>query len=340
MKVLYAFQGTGNGHHTRAIELLPLLRRMADVDVWVSGGGMNRSFDVAVDRQFHGVGFTFGTKGGIDWGASLRALKPLQWVRDVRSLDLGDYDVVLNDFEPVTAWAAKRQGVPVVGLSHQAAVKHPSSPKPTQLDRVAIRILNNYAPAHSEIGFHFQRYAPEIRTPIIRSQVREASVTCEGHVTVYLPAYGAQALLAVLGQIPEVRWEVFSRHWDMPTTKGNVRFLPASSDDFLTSMASSHGVLCGAGFETPSEALFLCKPLLVVPMKGQFEQQCNAAALASMGVTTMPEFGPQSVNVLRAWLHESKTVAVDYPDDSLEVIEQALNVSHAWSSRNRSACAT
>jgi uncharacterized protein (TIGR00661 family) len=228
----------------------------------------------------------------------------------------------------------------VVGLSHQAAVKHPSSPKPTQLDRVAIRILNNYAPADAEIGFHFQRYAPEIRTPIIRRQVREASVTCEGHVTVYLPAYGAQALLAVLGQIPEVRWEVFSRHWDTPITKGNVRFLPASSDGFLTSMASSSGVLCGAGFETPSEALFLGKPLLVVPMKGQFEQQCNAAALAQMGVTTMPEFGPQSVDVLRAWLRESRIVTVDYPDESREVIEQALNVSHAWSSRRRSAVAT
>lgn len=340
MKVLYAFQGTGNGHHTRAVELLPLLRHMADVDVWVSGGGINRSFDVAVDRRFHGVGFTFGTKGGIDWGASLRALKPLQWVRDVRSLDLGDYDLILNDFEPVTAWAARRQGVPVVGLSHQAAVKHPSSPKPSQPDRMAMRILNNYAPARTEIGFHFQRYAPEIRTPIIRRQVREASVTCEGHITVYLPAYGAQALLAVLGQIPEVRWEVFSRHWDMPITKGNVRFLPASSAGFLTSMASSAGVLCGAGFETPSEALFLGKPLIVVPMKGQFEQQCNAAALAQMGVTTMPEFGLHSVDALRAWLHESKTVAVDYPDESLEVIEQALNVSHAWSSRNRSAVAT
>ena len=340
MKVLYAFQGTGNGHHTRAVELLPLLRRMADVDVWVSGGGMNRSFDVGVDRRFHGVGFTFGTKGGIDWGASLRALKPMQWVRDVRSLDLGGYDVVLNDFEPVTAWAARRQGIPVVGLSHQAAVKHQSSPKPDQLDRVAMRILNNYAPADSEIGFHFQRYAPEIRTPIIRRQVREASVTCEGHITVYLPAYGAQALLAVLGQIPEARWEVFSRHWDMPTTKGNVRFLPASSDGFLKSMASSAGVLCGAGFETPSEALFLGKPLLVVPMKGQFEQQCNASALAQMGVTTMPEFGPHSADMLRAWLNESKTVMVDYPDESLEVIEQALSVSHAWISRNRSSVAT
>jgi uncharacterized protein (TIGR00661 family) len=217
----------------------------------------------------------------------------------------------------------------VVGLSHQAAVKHPSSPKPIQSDRVAMRVLKNYAPADAEIGFHFQRYAPEIRTPIIRRQVREAKVTCEGHITVYLPAYGAQALLAVLGQIPEVRWEVFSRHWDMPTTKGNVRFLPASSNGFLTSMASSNGVLCGAGFETPSEALFLDKPLLVVPMKGQFEQQCNAAALAQMGVTTMPEFGPQSVETLRAWLDESKTVAVDYPDESREVLLQALEGSKA-----------
>jgi len=114
----------------------------------------------------------------------------------------------------------------------------------------------------------------------------------------------------------------------------------ASSDDFLTSLASSNGVLCGAGFETPSEALFLGKPLLVVPMKGQFEQQCNAAALAQMGVTTMSGFAAQSVETLRTWLRESRTVTVDYPDESLEVIEQALNVSQAWSSRNRSSVAT
>ena len=324
MKVLYAFQGTGNGHHTRAIELLPVVKGIAEVDVWVSGGEMNRTFDVAVDRRFQGVGFAFGTKGGIDWGASLRAFKPLRWIQDVRTVDLSGYDVVFNDFEPVTAWAARRQGVPVVGLSHQAAVKHPSSPKPDQHDAVAMAIMNTYAPADLEIGFHFQRYAPEIRTPIIRRQVREATSTQEGHVTVYLPAYGEQALLAVLRRIPEVKWEVFSRHWNSPTVKANVQFLPASSDGFLKSMASSNGVLCGAGFETPSEALFLKKPLLVVPMKGQFEQQCNSAALAQMGVTTMPEFGPHSVDKLRAWLQESHTIDVDYPDESRDVVKQAL----------------
>ena len=46
-------------------------------------------------------------------------------------------------------------------------------------------------------------------------------------------------------------------------------------------------MLCGAGFETPAEALFLNKKLLVIPMKTQFEQKCNAQALKEMGVTVV-----------------------------------------------------
>jgi uncharacterized protein (TIGR00661 family) len=215
----------------------------------------------------------------------------------------------------------------VVGLSHQAAVKHPSSPKPSQSDAIAARILENYAPAEVEIGFHFQRYAPEIRTPVIRRQVREATVSNTGHITVYLPAYGEQALLRVLREFPKVTWEVFSRHWTVPSTHGHVRFLPASSEGFLKSMASSAGVLCGAGFETPAEALFLKKPLFVVPMRGQFEQQCNAAALSQMGVPSVPEFGGDAVTALRQWLHNPRVVDVDYPDESQEVLKQALRTA-------------
>lgn len=325
VKVLYAFQGTGNGHHTRAIEFLPILRSLADVDVWVSGGALGRTYDVAVDRRFQGVGFAFGTKGGINWGASLRALKPRTLMRDLKSLDVRGYDLVLNDFEPLTAWGARRQGVPVVGLSHQAAVKHPCSPKPSENDAIATRILENYASADVEIGFHFQRYAPEIRTPIIRRQVREATVSNAGHITVYLPAYGEQALMRVLRHFPEVSWEVFSQHWTLPSSHGHVHFFPASAEGFLKSMASSAGVLCGAGFETPAEALFLQKPLLVVPMRGQFEQQCNAAALAQMGVPSVSEFGAESMEPLRQWLNNPQVVDVSYPDESREVLMQALS---------------
>ena len=36
MKILYAIQSTGNGHLGRAMEILPTLKRNADVDILVS----------------------------------------------------------------------------------------------------------------------------------------------------------------------------------------------------------------------------------------------------------------------------------------------------------------
>jgi hypothetical protein len=37
MKVLYAIQGTGNGHISRANEIIPILERRVNLDVLVSG---------------------------------------------------------------------------------------------------------------------------------------------------------------------------------------------------------------------------------------------------------------------------------------------------------------
>ncbi len=46
-------------------------------------------------------------------------------------------------------------------------------------------------------------------------------------------------------------------------------------------------MLCGAGFETPAEALFLGKKLMVIPMKGQYEQHINAASLKELGIPVL-----------------------------------------------------
>ena len=57
-------------------------------------------------------------------------------------------------------------------------------------------------------------------------------------------------------------------------TIDNIIIRPVNNQDFVKSLSTCSGVICGAGFETPAEALFLKKKLLVIPMKGQFEQQC------------------------------------------------------------------
>ena len=42
-----------------------------------------------------------------------------QYIRDVRRLDVKDYDLVVTDYEPIPAWAGKLKKQPVLGIGHQ-----------------------------------------------------------------------------------------------------------------------------------------------------------------------------------------------------------------------------
>ena len=91
-------------------------------------------------------------------------------------------------------------------------------------------------------------------------------------------------LLKKLSNIKDVEWQDFSKHIDKAYSKENVHIFPIRDEKFCESMAGAAGVLCGAGFETPAEALYLHKKLMVIPMKNQYEQLFNAESLAELGV--------------------------------------------------------
>src|ERR1043165_6676758 len=93
-------------------------------------------------------------------------------------------------------------------------------------------------------------------------------------------------------------------------------------------MASATGVLCNAGFGVTSEALFLKKKLLVIPMKTQYEQQCNAAMLKSMGVPVMKKLKKKYHHKIEDWLADKKIVQVNYPDITGKIIDTIVE-NHA-----------
>ena len=89
-------------------------------------------------------------------------------------------------------------------------------------------------------------------------------------------------------------------------------------------MAAAEGILCNAGFQTPAEANFLKKKLLAIPMKGQYEQQCNAAALKMLGVTILKNFKPKQQRKLRTWIESDTRVSIDFPDDTAFLLDEIL----------------
>jgi uncharacterized protein (TIGR00661 family) len=320
MKILYAIQGTGNGHISRAREIVPLLQQYGELDLLVSGTEAEVSLSQSLKYRYHGFSFVFGKNGGVDNWATYKLMNIPQLWKDARSLPLKQYDLVINDFEPVSAWACKLQKIPSVSLSHQCSFVSPKTPRPAKWSW-AEWLFKYYSPTTNYVGFHFERYADFIHTPVIRSEIRQLTPTNEGHYTVYLPAYDDKLLISLLTPASGVQWHIFSKREKKPYEQGNIKVIPVNNEAFNQSLAACEGLLTGGGFEGPAEALFLKKKVLMIPMKGQYEQQCNALAASKMGVPVIHEVDDQFIFHINNWISHDNRVNVDFPDETAQIVE-------------------
>ena len=328
MKILFAIQGTGNGHLSRARDVYPELVKHGEVDVLVSGIQADVEVPFPIKYRYYGMSFIFGKRGGVDILDTARRLKLFQLISDIRNCPVEKYDLVVNDFEPVSAWACKMKKKPCISLSHQCAVLHPAAPKPDTTDPMGLFVLQHYAPTTAAYGFHFKSYGENIFTPVIRREVRKKVPTDKGHYTVYLPAYDDEKIVKHLSHFATARWQVFSKHNKVPFSDGNVSVRKIDNDEFIESVASSTGILCGAGFEGPAEAMYLGKKVLVIPMLVQYEQHCNAAGARTMGATVIPTLEEKYYDDIRAWLENGAPIQVSYPDITEKIVTQ-LVTEHA-----------
>lgn len=324
LKILYGIQGTGNGHVSRARDIVPELMKYGQVDILISGSQADVSLPYPITYKLKGLGFVFGKKGGVDLWETFKKAQTRKFYKEIQSLPVQDYDLVISDFEPVTSWACSLHKKACIGLSHQAAVLHDKAPKPDVTDIVGRLVLKHYAPVTKAYGFHFQAYDERIFTPVIRQQIRELPAENLGHYTVYLPAYEDDRLIKHLSRFPNIRWEVFSKHNRKAVRVQNLHIQPINNEAFIRSLATCEGILCGAGFETPAEALFLKKKVLVIPMKNQYEQHCNAAAAAALGVPVIKSLKKKHYQALHDWLASDQRVEVHYPDQTADIIRRVV----------------
>ncbi len=324
MNILYAIQGTGNGHLSRAVDVIPELRKHGKLDLFVSGAQADIKLPYPVKYKSKGLSFHFGTRGGINFVDTFRKNSTKDVIKEIATLPVEKYDLVINDFEAISAWACKKKGVPCIALSHQSALLSKKTPRPKSIDPFGEWILKNYAPTNSYVGFHFESYDKNIFSPVIRSDIRSASPKDLGHYTVYLPAYDDKKLVKLFLRFPGIHWKIFSKHTKVPYHVGKISVYPIGYADFVESVVTASGVLCGAGFETPAEVLHLNKKLLVVPMSGQYEQQCNAAALKRLGVPVLKKVRKRSVEKIQEWIEESKPLGISFPDITAEAVKKVF----------------
>lgn len=285
MKILYGVQATGNGHISRARALAQAFRDHAIDVTWLfSGRERSQLFDMAPFGDFlYRQGLTFVTEAGsVRYWQTLGHNNLPQFLRDVRTLPLAGFDLVVTDFEPVTAWAARRAGVPAIGIGHQYAFG-PDTPVAGG-HWLARQVMRRFAPVDRSVGLHWHPYDSKVLPPILDLPDHE-SVT-GNHVLVYLPFEDPAAVCALLQQFPAIRFRLYGPGFD-DTEEGNVSLRRSSVAGFKQDLASCSGVICNSGFELISECLQWRKPVLTRPLAGQMEQLSNARALAELGYATV-----------------------------------------------------
>jgi uncharacterized protein (TIGR00661 family) len=278
------------------------------------------------------AGLTFSTKAGhVQYVKTAFTAHPWTFIRDVKALDLSGYDAVICDFEPVTAWAARVQGVKTIGIGHQYAFGY-DIPK-AGVDFIGSQILKYFAPTTVALGVHWHHFHHPILPPIIETQADGPAVQPD-KIIVYLPFEDVNQVIHLLKKFRRYQFFVFSPH--MPHERheksDNVHVRQLSRAGFRQDFASAAGVICNSGFELTSEALQAGKKLLVKPLHGQLEQLSNALALELLQLGQVMQSLDSAT--IETWLEQSRAIRVKYPDVAKAVVDwllgSELQVDKSW----------
>lgn len=324
MKILYAVQATGNGHIARATALLPFLQLYGHVDVFLSGSNCDLQNDLPVKYRSKGLSLLYNSNGGLDYWQMFKKISLINALKDARQLPVEKYDIVINDFEALTAYACKIKKVASIGFGHQASFQSNKTPRPLHREIAGEFILQKFAGASAHIGLHFEQYDDFIFNPIIKEDILQASPKDSGYITVYLSHYGDEIIAAQLYQLKDIRFEVFSKKIKQTTTDRNITFLPVSNSAFNKSMINCTGIITGAGFETPAEALYLRKKLLCLPIKGQYEQLCNAEALKQFDVPIVNTINNSFIDTLKDWLNSPALYPLQLKHSTATIVHHVI----------------
>ena len=314
MNILYGVQATGNGHISRSREVVIKLKELGHtVRVVFSGRKPDQLSEVDVFEPYTVLpGLTFQTrKGKIRVLQTAARLHLLRFYRDIFSFDASGVDLVVTDFEPISARVARRCRIPSIGIGHQYAFYHPIPM--AGANPVSRWVLTNFAPVDIPLGLHWHHFGFPILPPIIPEHLSVDRPVDDKKFLVYLPFESISEVTKTLGSIPDCHFYIYGGHKiEQATDQGHLHLRPFSRQGFLNDLVECSGVICNAGFELASEALHIGKKILVKPLKGQLEQLSNALAISKLGLGDVME--GLDARLIERWLQRPADPPVKYPD--------------------------
>lgn len=317
MKFLFIVQGEGRGHFTQAITLEEMLlshgHEVVEVLVGKSSsrtlpGFFNRNIKAPVKRFVSPNFLPTAENKRVSMGKSViyNLVKAPVYIQSMlyikKRIGETQADVVINFYELLTGltYAFLRPKVPYVCIGHQYLFLHEDFefPHKSKLNISLLRFFTRLTSlgASKRLALSFRRMADDeqrnisVIPPLLRREVMVLSPVLGDYIHGYMLNSGfADSVIDYHIKHPNVNMQFF---WDKSDAAEVTRVSPKLSfhqiNDikFLDYMAGCKAYASTAGFESICEAMYLGKPVLMVP--AHIEQDCNAydAVQAGAGISS------------------------------------------------------
>lgn len=303
MKILYGVVGEGMGHAMRSrVVLEHLVKQGHELEIMASG----RATDFLAKRfegvnRIHGLHMIYEEnrvrKGKTLWSNVLTGATGLpgnvaayfELIKDFKP------DAVISDFESWSYLYAKAHRLPIISIDNMQVINRCThAPEILEGEETSFQLTKTFIKGKLPFCDHYlitTFFYPPIRKPdtvlvppILRPEILAATRSRGEHLLVYQTAEGNEAIADALARTGfECRIYGMKRELTEELVEGNLRYRPFSEKGFIEDLASARGVIAGGGFTTMGEAVYLHKPMLAVPLEGQFEQIMNARYLQQIG---------------------------------------------------------
>jgi uncharacterized protein (TIGR00661 family) len=295
-RILYGIHGTGHGHAMRG---LTIARRLAEHEfLFVTNGDapsvLEGEFPVA---RLDNLGTVCrGYKA--DLPATVARAVPILLRRNqiteklLRIMDGFKPDCCMTDLEYFVPRAAKQSGLACLTLDHQHVItccRH-KLPPDMWFDYFLQGLTPKYLFSPTEENLIISFYAPPLRPeykaqivpPTLRQSLLNLKPCDRGHVLVYQSNSTHHGLLDFLKAATRRTCYIFG-YENREERADNLVFRPKSEEGFLELLEGASYVICGGGHTLMTEALFLGKAILSLPLKAFVEQRFNALYVEQLG---------------------------------------------------------
>jgi uncharacterized protein (TIGR00661 family) len=221
--------------------------------------------------------------------------------------------------------------IPLICIAHQYYLAHPSFefPEGNTIDKWFLKIHNRITSfgASKKLALSFTeeddvaKKRLYIVPPLIRKEVLQLKPVDEGLLLAYILNKGySQEIIDWHKQHPATEIHFFGDTEEDQHLAENLVWHKIDDEAFLYYMKRCKGFAATAGFESICEAMYLKKPVMMIPTGGHFEQKCNAhdAAKAGAGIIAthfdfsrlldyIPYYNAQS-NTFTHWVKQSSSL--------------------------------